>query len=133
MIDIEGVLLEAARAKTQDWTRYEAISVAKGISESLDGILDWDAGAGEQWARIIVAGRVVSIVSITLPLVISQTSVPHSWSTPIRWTHLVVPSMEEPILTGRIPVLDDVFGTSSRLEVLDPSGFSADDLWYSTV
>jgi hypothetical protein len=132
MIDISETL-RFAHAKAASWDPASALQLASEIGSPHGGTVDWDGGAGESWARLIDDGRVVAYVSTVLPLVIVEESATSADANYGIASAIVVTTFEAPVLSAGQGVLGEVFGESDRLNLMDPSNFSADDLWYATV
>lgn len=132
MIDIDETL-RLARAKATTWASASALQLAGEVGRGRGWTVDWDAGAGESWARLIDDDRVVAFVSVVLPIVLieeSATSADAQYGTALP---IVVTALEAPVLSVSRKSLGDAFGESDRLNVIELTHFSANDLWYATV
>jgi hypothetical protein len=132
MIDIDSSLRLACRRAT-GWSPKAAVDLARRMAADPTLVLDWDAGAGESWVRLIVEGRVVAIVSVSLPVVIFEDGANLVRAQHEDAAYIAVPSLDVPVLSASGQVLDDAFGLSARFDVLNMELFSANDLWYVTV
>jgi hypothetical protein len=132
MIDMDQPL-RLARTRAASWDSGAALELAGRLAGGPVRTVDWDAGAGESWVRLLEGDRPVALVSVTVPVVILEESsampdVQLGGALPV-----VVPTLDAPVLSVSRPVLDEVFGDSSRSEVVDLDSLSANDLWYVTV
>lgn len=115
------------------WSRLAVGQAALALAEISGGDVDWDEDAGECWARVLVEGRLVGLISAVIPFAIVDAGLESSnWGT----GGAVVINVEDfdlPDMFCSSEVLVSAFGSSPRLYFLDVGGFSANDLWYSTV
>ena len=125
-------ILEQAAALATDWTAEAAVGVASSLKPP-QSVIDWDAGAGEAWARVISDYRVVALVSTKLPLVLTTLGQDVRVAVREGVAVIALQSFESSELSCPSIALADVFGSSARLDMLDPESFSANDLWYATV
>jgi hypothetical protein len=132
VIDLDETL-RLARAMAATWSSVSALHLAREIGRDPGWTIDWDAGAGESWARLINDGRVVAFVSVVLPLVIIEESAARIGTQYETALPIVVADLEAPVLSASRKALDDAFGESDRFDVIELTQFSANDLWYATI
>jgi hypothetical protein len=105
----------------------------------LDGELDWDEDAGEDWARVLTGGKVAVLVSLIGPLAIvigdaTGWDRAEAGEGPGGVVVLEVPGLDAVVLRCDPGVLRAAFG--DRVvdnPALDADAFSAGDLWFATV
>ncbi|MEV4324294.1 hypothetical protein AB0J37_18840 [Microbispora rosea] len=133
MIDISQPLTLAHRS--QSWTIAAAVEAAATVASHVRGEVDWDEGAGEEWARVILEGESIFMISMAMPFAIASLSVPEDAIQNDLIQVVWVPSLGSPVLTCDPEALEAGFGDlKSRSSVsLAIGGFSAKDLWYITV
>ncbi|MFL6074710.1 MAG: hypothetical protein ACJ73S_15045 [Mycobacteriales bacterium] len=95
--------------------------------------VDWDEAAGEAWGRLVLEGDVVALVSAKLPLMFVAGKVGSLLGSMEGLVTVEVPALDAPVLQAGLDVLSGLFGSGERFHLLDPEGFSANDLWYATV
>src|SRR5688500_3241869 len=66
-LDITSCITRALRDRSR-WSADAAGRLTQSISELVSGEVDWDRGAGEDWARVLVAENVVCTIAIPVPL-----------------------------------------------------------------
>lgn len=124
--------LTVAQSNSDGWTASAALQAAKAMISSPVTVVDWDAGAGEEWIRLVSDDHVIALISVKLPIaIVERTSNKPLSDTSI--TVVYVDSLDDENLTAHRPVLEAAFQETDRLDSLDLTGFSANDLWYSTV
>ena len=95
---------------------------------------DWDQGAGENWARLIVNQRVVAFVHMQKPLVIVAAEVSgvadelRAMGVPT----IMVPDVDTPFLHAERNLIAKLADRQIS-EVLDEAQFSAEDLVWATI
>lgn len=132
MINIDEHLLKA-REVAGSWTAATATEVAQAIGRRCEAVIDWDEGAGESWVRLVIGRAVVAYVSTVLPLAIIERRLAETGELDPKVHSIVVGAMADPELSSSEAAVEIAFGQSSRLDMLNRDGFSADDLWYATV
>lgn len=132
MINIDADLQRAASGAAS-WSPKAARGVAERLVRTSSFKIDWDEGAGELWLRILDGRKVTSLVSVALPLAIVEGPA-NDLTDDMRDVIIIsVDDLDEIELSCSPAVLGEVFGSLERFKVIDPSGFSANDLWYATV
>ena len=135
MIDITGQVSGAAE-QAADWSAERGLAALEKVAERNLGQIEWDSGAGEDWAAFLVEDGLTTIVHLALPLAV--TSEPgHVEVLRDAGVHevVVVPDFAEGTLRCDASALGRAFfddGDGWRAD-LDPEGISARDLWAMTV
>jgi len=95
--------------------------------------MDWDEESGEEWARVLVDQFVVALVRAKIPLVIVVRG---ELSLVRQIEHaavmIVVDDMDSPSLSATSKSIGHAFQEREVSPTLDPSAFSAMDLWFAT-
>ncbi len=101
------------------------------LASALGGDIDWDPGAGEEWARVLVQGEVVLAVHLRSGLVLVREAHRAVVGTLLDGHVAVVevPDFDATCLAAEPPALLSFAGRTVE-PALDPRGFSALDLWY---
>ena len=134
-IDITAKL-ELAQ-ETGNWNKGLFQDLLDKLAGALtDGSADWDYEAGEDWGRILVGGEVVALLwlrgafaflGLSQADVLSRVLQEH----PVQFE--VVDDWDEArYRIDRLSLLR-ISGRGQVSEAFDPSGFSANDLWWATV
>jgi hypothetical protein len=131
-MNIEHILEDSFRASSS-WSAEVALDVAHALESKSSSAVDWDCGAGEEWARVVEGDRAVALVSTAFPLAIVERSRDYGQLAEKNVSIIAVESLDSAELACSDTILQTVFGDSARLHSLDPSHFSAHDLWYATV
>lgn len=128
--------LRGAVSRTSDWSSTSALSLGQRIQQRLPGSeLDWDDEAGEEWIRILLGGRAVTIISTVFPVVFYR---------PDGATAVLAESASPSLALMEAEDWDGArYAVSDTTAVLpagkpwspdiDPSAFSINDLWWMTV
>jgi hypothetical protein len=132
MISIDESLRRAASAAAT-WSSAAAREVAATLARSPGAKVDWDEGAGEEWLRVFDGPSLVALISVALPFVFIQRDDNGSERLNGDLAVVAVDDFDEVQLSCSLEVLEGAFGASDRLGSLNPEGFSANDLWYSTI
>lgn len=132
MISIDADLQRAASGATT-WSSKAAHDVAAKLAQEERANIDWDDGAGERWLRIVNTSHASALISIVLPLVLVERRASRSADSIQSVTKVFVDDLDSVELSCSPEVLAEVFGSPERFNVIDPAGFSANDLWYATV
>lgn len=132
MINIDTMLRRAVSGESR-WTAGTANAVAEGLARKAFAKVDWDDESGEQWLRILDGDRVSALVSAKVPLIITRKSGFSDTGTPEEVAEVCVNDFDANELSASLEALTEVFGSPERFHILDPAGFSANDLWYATV
>jgi hypothetical protein len=115
------------------WSRLAVGEAALALAEMSGGDVDWDEGAGECWARVIVDGRLAGLISAAIPFAIVDAGLENrNWGAG-GVVIIYVEDFDLPGMSCPVETLASAFGSSPRLDLLDAGRFSANDLWYSTV
>ncbi|WP_020392518.1 hypothetical protein [Kribbella catacumbae] len=133
MIDITEPLARLAGEGAPIWTSDVASVLAAKLARSVDGALDWDEDAGEEWLSVLTDGIRVAALSARLRLVLTIEGVPLESVAGQDVIAIVVPSFDDPILRSDLSALANAFGGEQMFRTLDTEKFSANDLWFATV
>lgn len=109
------------------------LALANAIAEANRGsVVDWDEGAGEEWAAVISQRRVVAVVWIHGPLVFlnSKAVQIEDNQRAIQWIRFT--KWEENELSIDSTRVDEFFGPGRWVGEIDPTSFSANALWWTT-
>ncbi|MCP4543658.1 MAG: hypothetical protein GY832_41625, partial [Chloroflexi bacterium] len=71
MTDITIPLIEARSRADQSWRTRMCEWLVKVLATCSGATLDWDIGAGEEWARVLNGGTPVAYFRVDLPLVLA--------------------------------------------------------------
>ena len=128
--------LRGAVSRASDWSSARALALGQRIQQRLlASQLDWDDEVGEEWIRILLAGRPVTIISTVFPVVfyrpVGATAVLAESSSPS------LALMEAEDWDGARYSVSDTTAVLPAAKAwspdIDPSGFSINDLWWMTV
>lgn len=135
MIDITNQLTDAY-AQAGDWSVERGLAALERVSEHRPGKVDWDSGAGEDWAAFLVDDRLVTIAHLSVPIAVTSDpgQVEVLRNAGVREV-VVVPDFADAALRCEVAVLDQTLfaGSGGVDDSLDPEAFSARDLWAATV
>ncbi|MCP4545785.1 MAG: hypothetical protein GY835_04880, partial [bacterium] len=110
--------------------------LVKVLATCSGATLDWDIGAGEEWARVLNGGTPVAYFRVDLPLVLAAKQRIRSWVLEeVRQVAVVVEYRNTDELEFRVELnaFDQAFPTHQwRTEVCSPDCFSANDLHWMT-
>jgi hypothetical protein len=132
--------LHAAASTRQGWGANEVWEALAAFRSASDGRkIDWDDDAGEQWGRVLANNGVVALVSAQLALTIlrSDVAAPSTGAAAAAVSITVADfdaielRADRGVLVTAFPDIADVMSGDKAL--IDPDGFSAQDLWYATV
>ena len=132
MTNIDADVRRAA-SSAASWSGEAAHDVAATLARAHQAKIEWDEGAGERWLRVVDAGHVSALVSSVLPLALIERSLASTADPLQRVTKIFVADVDGAELSCSPDVLAEVFGSPDRFNVIDPTNFSANDLWYATV
>lgn len=134
MMDITATI-EAFTVAKRDWRPERSVQLAGAIAGRLGSQLEWDDGAGEDWARVLAGGRVVVLVCMLGPLLIVTGDIAADVAgIAAKLLVISVPSIDDEILECQGESLRAAFGEQGWDETdFDMTCFSAGDLWYMTV
>lgn len=132
-IDITSQLDDAGRLRAA-WSPDHARSLAASFARAIpDAWVDWDEESGEEWARVLVDQFVVALIRAKIPLVIVVRS---EFAQVRQIAHdavsIVVDDMDSPWLSATSESIGQTFPEREVSPTLDPSAFSAMDLWFAT-
>jgi hypothetical protein len=97
--------------------------------------VDWDLGAGEDWAMVFVDGDLASRVYMQAPVVIVLRKFAAAVADSVRSMAevVVIDDWDADELRASTEALDAAFPDRRLAEDLDVRAFSAGDLWFYTV
>lgn len=136
--------LIAAASKNRDgWNAQRALQCAQSLSDAVDSSLrvkvrwvDWDDGAGENWARVLWDNDVVAVVAMPLPLALVSERIGESPGTEAL-TGVVVSRFAEwgrPLYTiGSVDAALRAFAMPAWPDVDLDAPVSPWDIWWATV
>ena len=129
--------LREAKHRAAEWERATLCELIVAVlSTSSGATLDWDIGAGEEWARVVVGGEPVVIFRVDLPLIFAtREQIKGRVLDEMRKVAVVVehPHFDEPIFSVDLETFREVFHAHEwRLEVCSPACFSVNDLHWMT-
>jgi hypothetical protein len=104
------------------------------VSSAATITIDWDETAGEAWGRLILEDNVIALVSSRYPVMFLVDEI--EWDLSKVTEGLVaieVPALDVPVLRAGLDRLLEMFDEKERFHLLNPDGFSVNDLWYATV
>jgi hypothetical protein len=127
--------LQSFAARRLAWSSSLSLQLAGSIAGQLGGGRDWDADAGEDWARVLIGGRVVALVCLLGPLIIIDGRMAAHVNTDFYdGPKIEVESFSETLLECNPRVLGLALGESVlKSPAFNPASFSANDLWFSSV
>lgn len=132
MMNIDANLRHAASG-AGSWSAEAALEAAARLARDTSAEVDWDKGAGERWLRIVGGRHVSALVSVILPLALIETTVISPGDSIQDVIQIFVEDLDGVELSCSPAVLAEVFDLPGQMDVPDPAGFSANDLWYATV
>jgi hypothetical protein len=99
---------------------------------------EWDTDAGEEWLRLLKTSMVLALVWVPGPLVIATTG-HHDLDdeiealTGVTVEQVNVAHLDAPVLSLRPDRIGEIWPDHEwPADAVDPSAFSAHDLWYAT-
>ncbi|MCC6149829.1 MAG: hypothetical protein IT461_06230 [Planctomycetes bacterium] len=125
---------EQARTTSNGWAESNMLALVNAIAEANRGsVVDWDEGTGEEWAAVISQRRVVAVVWIHGPLVFlnSKAVQIEDNQRAIQWIRFT--KWEENEFSIDSTRVDEFFGPGRWVREIDPTSFSANALWWTTV
>jgi len=137
MTDMTIPLLEARSRADQSWHPRMYEWLVKVLATCSGSTLDWDIGAGEEWARVLNGGGTpVAYFRVDLPLVLVAKQRIRPWVLDeMRQVAVVVEYREadEPEFMVELNAFDQAFPTHQwRTETCSLDCFSANDLHWMT-
>jgi hypothetical protein len=134
MRDLTASLVRATELR-DGWSAYGVTSLAsQWIADGLASTFDWDRLAGERWASVFEAERLVALISADLPLVLAaadRCGDPRFSRGDRLPVMIAVESFDGEELCADAGMLRDVFGVAA--ESVRAERFSATELWRATV
>ena len=135
MMDITSVI-ESLVAGLPGWRPERSSELGRQLAGRAAGELEWDDGVPENWSRVIVNRKAaVALIYMSGPLLVVLESIAADVTDiTAEWPTIIVPSLDDEILTCDPQVLRTAFGDQVTHETLvNAKQFSASDLWYATV
>lgn len=135
MKNLSDVFALASRLK-RDRLSADTDALVHRINDAVSGRIDWDLGAGENWASIIVGDDLAAYVYALAPLILClDPYAPAVQSHSRSGTCVVVVSdIDSEELCASEESLLALFGRDfAEREDLVPEHFAASDLWFSTI
>ena len=121
-------------AARNGWSVSTSLAVAEALAVAVQGQVDWDRDAGEDWARVIRDRQEEALVHMRGPLALVRRSVSAPRVPGFPEDSLIqVSDLAEPSLRADPAVLVAVFGPRADEGSLAKGEFTADDLYVSTV
>jgi hypothetical protein len=115
------------------WSTTRVEDLVREIAHTVVGShVDWDLGAGENWARVLLGDDVCALVSAEMPLVILRASLAGGVDSGPGVEVVTVDNFharEHEIDAGTAEAL----GVTVPLAQFDRGAFSVMDLWWATV
>lgn len=134
MIDITPVL-DSFISSRPGWQPELSVQVASAIARELVTHLNWDEGAGEDWARVLLKHQAGVMIFMAGPLVVASLDVAQRVTMVTGDVPVVtVPALDTAVLSCKAETLRAAFGDRVwNHPALDAERFSADELWFCTV
>lgn len=128
MIDLSAFLTFLANLT---WSRDQAVAWAQQWARAKSFQFDHDLGAGESWARLLLANENVAFVHLTRPLIVTQPALEIS-ARRADTAYLLSCDLSAKLFFADQISLDAAFpGSSSSPALAAP--FSMEELWYATI
>lgn len=130
--DVSVSLAAAAEGR---WGLAQSVALVSSIVPAIEGASsDWDEGAGESWARVLVNDQVVAFIWMAGPLVILDAS-RAGLETELKAAHAQVVLVSNLASDELFADKPSVEGLAQRplSEAFDPACFSAEDLVWATM
>jgi hypothetical protein len=135
MTDLTPLFVQCADRHAKTWTIGDAMALLQRIRELVaDSVVDWEQG-DEHWGRILLGDRVLSIVCVLFPLVIStQDKVSDIGEAVANVNGVLLPvtSMAERSYSACKILLETLFHRPLT-DAIDYHRLSIDELWWATV
>jgi hypothetical protein len=80
---------------------------AQELAAAMEGQVDWDRSAGEQWAMLGVKGHPVGYLAVRAPLIVIEESVRSLVQPGHGLAAVVVPSMDAEVMSSDLGILLD--------------------------
>lgn len=134
-IDLTGLFLQAYERKDK-WSEAMLVSTLHQLSVVFPfASLDWDQDAGECWVRFLRKNEVFIYVRVDMPVVIILSTYASKIESILsRWIVIIsVPDMDAQLFFLDRSKIGQFFPDTIWSSEVDPSLFSIDELWYTTV
>ncbi|HEX7131799.1 MAG TPA: hypothetical protein VF228_04455 [Iamia sp.] len=115
-----------------EWQGAEALATAAGLADAIGGAADHDDGAGEDWARVLLAREQVGMVHMRRPIALVEPDLP----LPARGHELLLIvslPLGVPNMRATPEAIDQAFGHGGHSPAVLDVVFSPMDLWFATV
>jgi hypothetical protein len=134
MIDVTPTI-ESFAARKPGWRQERGRELGQEIASRLDGWLDWDRGAGEDWARVLVDDEDAVLICMLGPLlIVTGDNAAAVADITAELPVITVPSVHDEILACDPQTLRAAFGDRVwNNPRLNAERFSAGELWFTTV
>ena len=136
LIDVTDVFARAIMDR-KAWTVDRVARILDALLLAVpDAEVDWDRGAGEDWARVLRDGAVVALVHAHRPLAVvaaehAEAAAP--WLAPEDATLLVASDLDERVYRIDEAMLTRFVSGQVVPRSFDSSRFSINELWWATV
>lgn len=139
MIDISSALVTSAQTQRSRFSA-ESAAVLTRVTTAVSGQVDWDPGAGENWAIIRIATELVAFLCMPMPLALVaadyasaiQQAAPELTIVSLdNLTDNALRASEDAL--AAFGLLVEVDGERIEPDLFDPEHFSAEDLWFCTI
>lgn len=123
-------------AEESDWDPSRFKSLLEASVRAIDrSSVDWDSGAGEEWARVVVGTQVAALLWSRVPfaftgLKYAKALVPVMASYAVQCEVLADWDAVEFVVD--LSVVESIAGRCVA-SAFDSRGFSANDLWWATI
>jgi len=131
MEDLTDLMKRVGQVRT--WSRNTSLKIATAYAAQLSAELDWDDGAGEDWARLLDDDQVLAIICMDRPLIFTFHDVP-PYNAEVAALHCVqVDDIDDVNFSCDLGTLMAVFPVGFPMDDWDSDAFSAGDLWWATI
>jgi len=127
--------LQAFIGRRSAWPIESSIELASAIATRVRGTVDWDGGAAEGWARILVVDGSVGAVSMQGPLLLlTEAAAAEVTDLSTEFALIEVHELGALVLRCDREVLREAFGDRAACHpALKTDQFSAADLWFVSI
>jgi len=136
-------LLERAKSRKDQWSEQKAESLANQIASEINGVVDWDGAATEDWVIVKLKKddprreeiHFTLFIYVQLPLsIISRDASKIVLDQTLASLELVVfDDYADPVFKSRKGVIRDCFAYNRNLPDDGETPFSANSLYWHTV